>query len=1007
MLSKSRLLPSASLRLGNIGGGEIQFEALIEQVAVTTELASRRPTEEMEAIVFSSPSSSSSPFNSSRFLRTRYRDSYLVASDISQLRLTLSELKKKKFVPRPRDYTHLILDSISIGLIKTKEDAFRIASHCQNRLSRSVDEILEALRQSQLIGIEDNEEITVAITQLGSAISSSFLTPSEGQFIYKQLVKANASVDLRTDLQLLYLITPLPNRIGFKGLKLTNLFKYYEKLLTPTERDSAKKMGITNASCLKLSFGHREDEVHGRFYLTLVLRELMANKPEAEILREFGLDEMQLDLLKTQTVVYLKTVISITDQLGWHYLNILMKSFGQKVEMTISTDVIDLMHLSGIDGVRALAFVEQGIESVRQLAMTDPPILEKILRHTIPFKEGEKKGDKNEWLQGQITDCKTAVQTLVANAEQFLKNRDSDKTFEFTINESERSMETEGTICSLILNKRSCLERLCSNAKFLVLDYVEDHLQILNDDEYFMEMDFDTPECSKCSENVADELEKLFSSTVPIFAKDLSLLFYQCKHHFLSVSFIQENWTSFLSKFHCVLSILRVRNKSLDPDPEGLGSYFANIASRFCNKTLAEPCIYPLCRLIKNVILSQKISDHMMKLTSIWNESVQTSIYMSYYGIALNLEQVYHLRQSLQVMMTKTEEKIWKFTDQKFNVYKVSSTRKVLSECNVFMDQNSRAPGSVDELSRTNHPIAELIVSARNAYTAYTQLEDISSHCDPDGRVRCFYNTLSHATGRIGIENPPIQMLIKRKIIDGQSARSVFTAKDGCVLISADFSQLELRMILAMSGDETLARLINDEIDPFEYLSASLREEGIHINRDTAKKLFYSIVYGIGASALSLDLNIDIRRAEQLISVFSTVFKGVDHWLRRVTQTALERRYASNIWGLGVGLASMRSTEAKRRIPNYIIQSSVTHAFRVALNNIRTSFPKSMGGMVLQIHDEIICEVKRDLIHESVELIKKLMSTSLLGIDFPVSIKIGPNWGQMEKIESSCDQKTV
>lgn len=108
--------------------------------------------------------------------------------------------------------------------------------------------------------------------------------------------------------------------------------------------------------------------------------------------------------------------------------------------------------------------------------------------------------------------------------------------------------------------------------------------------------------------------------------------------------------------------------------------------------------------------------------------------------------------------------------------------------------------------------------------------------CDIDsGRIYSYYNTLSHSTGRISIEEPPIQMLTKRDVLDGRSARSIVKARPGYLLVAADYSQLELRMILALSGDKLLQRLIKDNIDPFEYLSDQFLSQGITVDRGTSK----------------------------------------------------------------------------------------------------------------------------------------------------------------------------
>lgn len=175
----------------------------------------------------------------------------------------------------------------------------------------------------------------------------------------------------------------------------------------------------------------------------------------------------------------------------------------------------------------------------------------------------------------------------------------------------------------------------------------------------------------------------------------------------------------------------------------------------------------------------------------------------------------------------------------------------MLAKLGVVMPVSGVAPGTLEELRTVSSPVVALIVSLREAQTALTvglqpgpgkpqQLHEIVESADEDGRVRAFHNTLSHCSGRIAVERPPLQMLTKRTLSGDTSARSVLRAAPGRTLVSADYSQLELRMVLALSEDRLLGRLVLAGEDPFLHLSRTLAQAGLQVDRDASKKVVCS-----------------------------------------------------------------------------------------------------------------------------------------------------------------------
>lgn len=306
---------------------------------------------------------------------------------------------------------------------------------------------------------------------------------------------------------------------------------------------------------------------------------------------------------------------------------------------------------------------------------------------------------------------------------------------------------------------------------------------------------------------------------------------------------------------------------------------------------------------------------------------------------------------------------------------------------------------------RYTYPIVEDILS----YRSLTKLK--STYCDgllkvidSDGRVRSTFNQTETRTGRISSSEPNLQNIPVRTEL-GREMRKFFVAKKGYVLVDADYSQIELRILACMSQDEDMLEAFRKRSDihldtaskvfqvPYQMVTPLMRTR--------AKAVNFGIVYGIGAFSLSKDIGVTRREAQNYIDSYFDHYKRVKVYLDEVVKSAYDSGYAQTLFKRRRYLPQLQSSNfnlrafGERVAKNMPIQGTAADIIKLAMIKIgkRLAAEEPKANIILQVHDEIIVEVPESSSDRVKDILKEEMQNTVnLPIPLEVDVGIGKTW---------------
>ena len=279
------------------------------------------------------------------------------------------------------------------------------------------------------------------------------------------------------------------------------------------------------------------------------------------------------------------------------------------------------------------------------------------------------------------------------------------------------------------------------------------------------------------------------------------------------------------------------------------------------------------------------------------------------------------------------------------------------------------------------------------------------------GRIHTSYNQTIAATGRLSSVDPNLQNIPIRSEV-GNKIREGFVAESGYELLSLDYSQIELRVVAHLSGDKTMKKIFKEGKDIHTATAMEIFEKNeSEIDKDDrryAKVVNFGVLYGLSAYGLTQQVpGITRERAQAFIDKYFLAYQGVSKYLKEIVQTAREKGYVENPLGRRRHLPELNSSQfqvraaAERAAINMPIQSLAADIIKVAMLDVarKIGVENPECRMLLQVHDELLFEVKTDKVREYAVKIKKLMEQSIeLSVPVIVEAKVGKNWGEMEEI---------
>jgi DNA polymerase-1 len=385
-------------------------------------------------------------------------------------------------------------------------------------------------------------------------------------------------------------------------------------------------------------------------------------------------------------------------------------------------------------------------------------------------------------------------------------------------------------------------------------------------------------------------------------------------------------------------------------------------------------------------------------------------------GISLDTGSLKTLSETLVEDLTQLETDIYEAAGGEFKISSPKQVGEVLFETLKITEKPQRtATGqyktSEDVLSKLldKHPIVEKILNYRELMKLKnTYVDVLPTMTNPTTeRIHTSYNQVVAATGRLSSDNPNLQN-IPIRTERGREVRKAFISRDkDHVLLAADYSQIELRIIAQLSGDEGMMSAFNNGEDIHSATAAKVFdvpiEEVTREMRSNSKMVNFGIIYGISAFGLAQRANIKRKEAKQIIENYFLKYPGIKAYMDESVEKAREHGYCETIKGrrrylkdINSGNAIVRSASERLAI-NAPIQGSAADMIKVAMIDIHNAMKaKSFKSkMLLQVHDELVFDAHKDEVEELTALVKELMQNAIK-MDVPILVEAGTgqNWLQ-------------
>ena len=440
--------------------------------------------------------------------------------------------------------------------------------------------------------------------------------------------------------------------------------------------------------------------------------------------------------------------------------------------------------------------------------------------------------------------------------------------------------------------------------------------------------------------------------------------------------------------------------KDIDPEPLKRTAYISLLKAKYEKK-------------LKDLELNRVFDEIEVPLSSILAR-------MEKVGIKVDPSALKTLSATVNKELSELERQISDMAGGAFNINSPQQLSVVLFEKlglkgkvkKTGKGARSTAAGELEKLLE-EHPIVALIMKYREFQKLKTTyIEPFPELIGPDGRVHTSYNQAGATTGRLSSEDPNLQNIPIRTEV-GREFRKAFVAESGYKLVSFDYSQLELRIAAHISGDQTMIDAFKRGEDIHTRTAAEIfRVEPKQVTtqmRRQAKVLNFGLIYGMGTLGFQRAAGVNRETARQFIDNYMAEFSGVAKYMEQTKKEAHRDGFVSTIFGRRRRLPEINSgmpqliASAERMAINHPIQGTEADLLKLAMIAVQKKLDEKYGDkvrMLLQVHDELLFEMKEDIVPEATKGIRQIMeSVHAFNVPIVVDAKFGDNWSEMEEID--------
>ena len=304
-----------------------------------------------------------------------------------------------------------------------------------------------------------------------------------------------------------------------------------------------------------------------------------------------------------------------------------------------------------------------------------------------------------------------------------------------------------------------------------------------------------------------------------------------------------------------------------------------------------------------------------------------------------------------------------------------------------------------------DHPVIEQILEYRTlAKLKSTYCDGLVKVIGADGRIHSTFKQTETRTGRLSSTEPNLQNIPIRSDL-GRELRKFFHAKEGCVLVDADYSQIELRLLAHISDDEVMIKAFNEEHDIHAITASQVfnmpLELVTQLMRNRAKAVNFGIVYGIGAFSLSKDIGVTRAEADRYIKGYLEHFSGVREYMKRIVEDAKEKGYVETLFNRRRYLPELKSTNAsirsfgERVALNMPIQGTAADIIKIAMVKVHERLTREnlKARLIMQVHDELIVEAPEDETRRVEKILDEEMENAVkMRVKLAADIHSGKTW---------------
>ena len=393
---------------------------------------------------------------------------------------------------------------------------------------------------------------------------------------------------------------------------------------------------------------------------------------------------------------------------------------------------------------------------------------------------------------------------------------------------------------------------------------------------------------------------------------------------------------------------------------------------------------------------------------------------MEFTGIRLDIPLLQKMSKEMDASLMTLEKELFALAGREFNINSVPQLREILFTQLGFKSIKKTNIGgefstdqeTLESLAKESHAHVEfprkLLEQRKIAKLKGTYVDALPALVNPrTGRIHASFNQTVAATGRLSSSEPNLQNIPIRSDLGGQ-IRQAFLPEKEWLLLTADYSQIELRLLAHFSGDKALQQAFAENRDIHSMVAAEIfNVEHHHVTeamRRAAKTVNFGVIYGISAPGLAQRLGISVKEGANFIDAYFQKYPLVQEYQENLLKTCREKGYVSTILGRRRQIEGVRATtsyknrnQPEREAINMQIQGSAADLIKVAMLTIhhRLKREKCKSRMLLQIHDELVFEMPPGEQSKIERLVRDEMTQALakqLQVPLHVDMSVGPNW---------------